>query len=68
MAKKFFVHVSPKAAEGIRRAYTKAGAEVYAKVGDDGNATVVVVSKDGRALSRGVTLKPKKADRQLLSA
>lgn len=68
MTKKFFVHVSPKAAEGIRRAYTKAGAQVHAKVGDDGNATVVVISKDGPSVSRGASAKPKKAHRQLLSA
>lgn len=43
MAKKFFVNVSPKAAEGIRRAYAKIGAEVHAQVGSNGQVTVVVI-------------------------
>lgn len=68
MTKKFFVHVSPKAAEGIRRVYTKAGAEVHAKVGADGNATVVVISNEGSFSSRSGSMKQKKPAKQLLSA
>lgn len=47
MAKKFFVNVSPKAVEGIRKAYEAIGGEVHAKIGPDGNATVVVLLPNG---------------------
>ncbi|MBY0519936.1 MAG: hypothetical protein K2P79_05870 [Sphingomonas sp.] len=42
MSRKFFTKVSPKAVEGIRRAYPQA--EVRAKMGGDGTATVVVTT------------------------
>jgi hypothetical protein len=46
MAKKFFVNVSPKAYEGIRKVYETAGAEVHAKVESGGNLTVVAILPD----------------------
>lgn len=59
MAKKFFVNVSPKAAEGIRRAYAKIGAEVHAQVGSNGQVTVVVIPPSDVEIASSPSRKPR---------
>jgi len=46
MAKKFFVSASPKAVEGIRKAYAGKNAEIHAKLQKDGTVMVVVETID----------------------
>lgn len=55
MAKKFFVSASPKAVEGIRKAYAGRNAEIHAKVQRDGKVMVVVETTDDE------TRKPKRS-------
>ncbi len=43
MTKKFFTKASPKAVQGIRRMYEALGAEVHAKLQNDGTSIVVVI-------------------------
>lgn len=52
MTKTFFTKVKPKAVEGIRRVYESEGAQVYAKMGSDGRATVVAIQPDRQSKKR----------------
>ncbi len=49
MTKKFFMNVSPKAAQGIVRVYESRGYEVHAKPQSDGDFVVVVMKQEARA-------------------
>lgn len=46
MTKKFFMKVSPKAAQGIVRLYESRGYEVHAKPQSDGDFVVVVMKHE----------------------
>lgn len=52
MTKKFFMKVSPKAAQGIVRVYESRGYEVHAKPHSDGDFVVVVMKQEPQARSR----------------
>lgn len=52
MTKKFFTKVSPRAVDGIRRMYEQRGAEVHAKLQNDGTAIVVVTMEDDSSSKR----------------
>lgn len=69
MTKKFFTKASPKAVEGIRRAYSGTGAVVHAKLQSDGSATVVVQmpDRDGKT-GRFGGRKSRNRSQELLSA
>jgi len=62
MTKKFFMKVSPKAAQGIFRVYESRGYEVHAKPQSDGDF-VVVVMKGEPPKARGSMLSRFRKDR-----